>query len=171
MGKKLMIIVIAALVVLAGTTGYITWRGRQDSLAAYLNEQVTFSTGNDSTVVLTMAEIIDLGSEKVDAVMRTSSSEPQEYEYTGILLRDLLDELDISYADNQAVIVTAVDGYASAIEIDKVLESDNVYLVYAQDGQPLGTRDEKGSGPFMIIIRNDPFSQHWCKFVVEVAVE
>jgi hypothetical protein len=46
-----------------------------------------------------------------------------------------------------------------------------VYIVYAIDNKPLGKKEDGGAGPFELVIKNDPFSQRWCKFVSEVEIQ
>lgn len=64
----------------------------------------------------------------------------------------------------------ALDGYASAVTGQEVLTEDNVYLCIYMNGERLKPKQEGGLGPYLIVIKNDRFSQRWCKFVEEIQV-
>lgn len=168
MDKKIIVIIMVVLVCILSVTLFIHMNNNQDNIEKYKNETVIFSSQGEEIAQLTMEEIMNMGEEEVTAVLDTSDTDPEEYQYTGVLLKKILEELNIEYKDKEAIIASAVDGFNSAIPMSKIIEDDNVYLVYMWQGKPLGTREEDGKGPFMIIIRNDQFSQNWCKYVVGV---
>ena len=108
--------------------------------------------------------------ENFNATLDTSSTDPKEFEYTGVLLREIIKKVDINLENKELAAVTGADGYTVAVSIDKIMEEDNVYLSYKRQGHPLGTRDDGGSGPYQLIIRKDKFSQNWCKYAVKVDI-
>jgi hypothetical protein len=68
-------------------------------------------------------------------------------------------------------VIKGVDGYAVALTSNEVLQDDNVYLVFEKDGKQMKGKKRGGSGPYQVIIRQDQFSQRWCKFVTEIVME
>lgn len=110
--------------------------------------------------------IKSLGEITFNANLKSNGKDPIPYEYTGVPLKNLFLDAGLSLDNKDAVIVTAADGYSVAIEIGKVLEDDNVYIAYLREGEPLGTKEEGGNGPYQIIISKDAFSQYWCKFAL-----
>jgi hypothetical protein len=103
-----------------------------------------------------------------NAFLNESGKEPVEKEYTGVLLKDILRDLNIN--DYSALTISAVDGYTVIIDKEKIEQDDNVYLTYKQDGKWLKSREEGGVGPFQMVIAKDQFSQYWCKYVTKIEV-
>ncbi len=85
--------------------------------------------------------------------------------FKGIRLKVLLGTLNIPLEEIDRVITTSIDAYSVALSAEEVLAEDNVYLVYEINGKPLSPMEEGGSGPFRILIREDPFRQRWNKNV------
>jgi hypothetical protein len=171
MEKKIILIVVAVLVVVLGIFIYLHWHGSQDNILRYQDSELIIKQQGETKKILTLADIIALGEAEIEVVQDTSKTEPTKYTYSGILLKTVLEKAGIDYSGCSAIIASAVDGFVSAIPISKVLEDDNVFLVYKWEGKPLGTREENGKGPLMIIIRKDQFSQNWCKYLIEVNCE
>lgn len=171
MDKKIILIVMSLLAVVLGVFVVLNMNSNEDNIMKYKDEIITFKQNDQLATTMTMEEVLSYDAQEIEVIRNTSKTEPTPYTYKGILLKTLLEEKDIELSGSKAVIASAVDGFVSVIPMDKVLEEDNVYLVYEWEGKPLGTREEDGEGPFMIIIKNDQFSQNWCKFTVEVKVE
>jgi DMSO/TMAO reductase YedYZ molybdopterin-dependent catalytic subunit len=137
-----------------------------------LNENAVFEIYEEGqlSASYTMEEIMAMGEENFNATLDTSSTDPKEFEYTGVLLREILKKADINLEEKELAAVTGADGYTVAVSMDKIMEEDNVYLSYKIQGKPLGTRDDDGSGPYQLIIRKDQFSQNWCKYAVKADI-
>ncbi len=103
--------------------------------------------------------------------LKSSGQKAEVNKYKGVLLRDILAARGESLEGKSQVTIRSIDGYAVALSAEEVGEEDNVYIVYEANGEPLASKDEGGSGPYQIVIRNDPFGQRWAKFVVEVDLE
>ena len=43
-------------------------------------------------------------------------------------------------------------------------------ICIAMDGKALGSKSSGGFGPYLMVIRNELFSQRWCKYIEEVAL-
>jgi hypothetical protein len=171
MDKKIILIVIIVLAAILAISIFINNSNNQESIMKYMDEKVVFKENGEIISTLTMEDIIDFGKVDFEVIKDTSNTDPTPYTYSGILLNDLLKEIDIELTKYEVVVCSAVDGFASAISMDKVMEDDNVYLAYEVDGKPLGTKEDRGEGPFMIIISKDQFAQNWCKYLIEVDLQ
>ncbi|HKL43313.1 MAG TPA: molybdopterin-dependent oxidoreductase [Clostridia bacterium] len=167
---KTLIIIILILVGISSTGLYLN----KDNIKRNkeLNEKAIFEIydSGEFLTAYTMKEIREMGEEKFEATLDTSSTQAKAYEYTGVLLKKIFKAADLEIHNRELVAVTGADGYTVALSINKVIENDNVYLAYKREGISLGTREDGGNGPYQLIIRKDQFSQNWCKYVVKADV-
>jgi len=168
---KILTIVIAVLVVFAGVSLFINKEKVAENKK--LNEDAVFIIKDEDEEIsqYTINEIIEIGSETFTATLDTSSAEPKNFEYTGVLLKDIFTDAGIDIVGKEVVTVTAADGYTVAVSMDKFLEDDNVYLAYMKEGVPIGSREEGGKGPYQMIISKDKFSQFWCNYALEADIK
>jgi hypothetical protein len=54
--------------------------------------------------------------------------------------------------------------------MEEVREKNNVFLVYADNGKPLQTKNG-GEGTMRVVILNDPFGQRFTNYLVEIELE
>ena len=66
----------------------------------------------------------------VEANLKRSGKPAEKHVYTGVLLKEVLEEAGVDTAGKDTVIMKAVDGYTSAIGMEEALQDDNVYLVF-----------------------------------------
>ena len=166
--KKIVLIIVAVLVIVVGVTAYMN---RGDLAAKQESQQdayVIIQSGGSELARIDLNKLQRMNVVDVEANLKRSGKNPEKHVYTGVLLKEVLDEAGADTAGKDTVIMKAVDGYTSAIGMEETLQDDNVYLVFKIDGQPLGTKEEGGSGPLQVILAKDPFSQRWCKFVMEI---
>jgi len=90
--------------------------------------------------------------------------------YQGVSFKAVVESLGIAYTEYQTVSFIGADGYFSALRMAEAMDENNCYLVIAMDNEPLGTRENGGEGPIMMIMARDRFSQRWCKYLVEVTL-
>ena len=117
---------------------------------------------------VSVADIENIGIQDIKANYKPSGKAPVERTYQGVPFADILGSLDIDTSSYQTVTFTAADGYATAISIDEAVDPEICAIVTKLDNQPLGKKEEGGSGPLMMILPKDQFSQRWCKFLMEV---
>lgn len=122
---------------------------------------------------LTMDTIGHLPVTNFTARLKSSvMKSPEEHTYTGIAFSDLLAAAGISLEGKSRVVVHSVDGYAVPLTIEEIQALENVFLVYKDNGDYLGSYSEAdGQGPYMVVIRGDRFSQRWAKYVCELDVQ
>lgn len=118
-----------------------------------------------------MTEIQNIGEADFTATLDTSNSDPEDFQYTGVLLKNIFQHAGISLEGKESVIISAVDGYTVALPMDKFMENGNVYIAYKKEGSLIGTREEGGKGPYQMIISKDQFSQFWCKYAISADIK
>jgi len=171
LNKYLLPIIILILVLIIGVLAIINKDTFEEK--AQLNNDAIFSVMNDGVEVRSynMDEIAALGETTFKANLKSSGNDPIEYEYSGVLLKTILEDAGVSLEGKDSAIVSAIDGYVVAIAIDKILDDDNVYLAYKRMGELIGTREEDGDGPYQMIISKDKFSQYWCKYAYSIDLQ
>lgn len=105
-------------------------------------------------------------------VTLSSSSKPAEngvFTYTGVPLKDLLDQANIS-ANASSVYIQSVDGYGISISIYDATKS-NTILACKKDNQVLTSLKDGGEGPIRLIIGDDEFAQRWIRGVSSIEVK
>lgn len=167
MNKNTIIIIIVVLVLVVGVFAYLN----RDLIAdkKEINESAeVLIRGQDVEKQFTLDEVRKLGEKEFTADLKSSGNPSEEHTYTGVPVKNLFEQAGIDIKEQEQVTIRSVDGYTIALSSEDILDDDNVYIAYKIDGDSLGTREDGGSGPYQIIIRKDPFSQRWAKFVVEI---
>lgn len=168
--KRKVWITMTLLLTIAMITGYLHSSDLDGHKESQEQAIVTLMT-EELEVSMDMDSIRDIGEETFHATIHSSSQPTSEHTYTGVALKGLLVAAGIEIEEDNQILVRAVDGYAVALTGREVLDEENVYLVYLEDGELLSTKDQGGSGPYMLVITKDPFSQRWCKFVMRVEIQ
>jgi len=109
--------------------------------------------------------------ELFSSVIRSSGEKPVSVEFKGVELAEFLKDQKVDLLSFDKVTFNASDGYRIAIKSEEVLEPRNVYIVYEMNGEKLKSKKKKGTGPFRIVIRKDPFSQRWIKHLEAVIIQ
>ncbi len=164
--------VIFVIVLLAIATLVLAFLNKGSIDVSGYEGTVKFISGENS-IELSFEEITSLDYEEFSAVEDTSSSGPAARKYKGVLLKEVLNEASISdevILSSTKIMVKGLDGYVVAIPPEEIMGNTS-YLVFEKDGKELGTMKSGGSGPIQLVVKSDPFSQRWCKYVSEVIVE
>lgn len=169
--KKNNIIIISVMVLMIiaiGGTAYINRENLEEK--KQLNTDAIFSVivNGEEVASYNMEEIAALGETTFKANLKSSGKAPIEYEYTGVLLKLVIEDAGVSIEDMNNAVVSAIDGYVVAYTIDKLAADDNIYLAYKREGELIGTRDDGGRGPYQVIVSKDKFSQYWVKYAYSV---
>lgn len=134
------------------------------------NAQIILMNGEDE-IVLDIDTLKSIEEEDFDAVLDTSSTDPTVHTYKGAELKNILSHYHIDIDDKKTAILTGVDGYAVAYSMDEVLQDENIYVAYMEDGKYLGSRDSGGRGPYEAIVVSDQFSNRRCKWLIKIEVK
>ena len=164
-----MIAVIIGLMVVVGITALLTSLGIGSRLTLAEDAEILIKNDGEQVFVVTPNDLEQLGLVEFKASLNADGSAPQQHNYTGVPLKDVLAMAKITLTEEMQVNILSVDGYMVALPAMEVLADNNIYLVTKDNGEFLGTiKDKNGRGPYMIVIRKDPFSQRWSKFVCEI---
>lgn len=130
--------------------------------------QIKGKVNNPTTLTLSQLKTCPATSLEVTL---SSSSRPSDngiFNYTGIPLKDLLNEAQVS--DNAtSVYVQASDGYGTTIPIQDAL-NQNTIIAYQKNDAPLTALKDGGEGPLRLIIGSDQYAQRWVRGVAAIVV-
>jgi hypothetical protein len=168
-GKRLLIVcgVIGILLVLAGILSYLNWscnseQRERDSKGAFI------ITANGKQYEVTLEKLKSMNPIEITANYKKSGKAPVPTKYKGVPLSVILENLDIDTSKTTSVSAMASDGYASAFTIAEALDPEQAFIAYEQEGKSLGTKTDGGSGPLMLVLAKDTFSQRWVKYLSQI---
>ena len=164
MNKKILIILFG-LVLIVGAAALLN-RQNIEGKAASQREAILFIRAGDFETQVDFETILELETAQFDEELRGGGQPAQAVNFTGVRLKDLLEKVGVETEGKTQVITKAADGYAVALSMEEVLEDDNVYLAYKMNGVDLGKKEDGGTGPYRLIIRQDTFAQRWVKFLM-----
>ncbi|MBT9159086.1 MAG: hypothetical protein AAGB97_06680 [Dehalococcoidia bacterium] len=171
MRKQRIIAIVVVLAAIVGVTAYLN-RGDLAERREAMEKGMFTVTFGEVNIVYKMDDIKELGETGIKATLRGSGRTPVEYSFTGVPLRNLfIDRDDINIDTIERGVVRSVDGFAVAFTLAEMMAEDNIYIVYKVNGEPLGTREDGGTGPYRIIVRQDPFAMRWARYAVELELK
>jgi len=170
---RIIVIVLALLFITTAVGAVVNRQYAREREALLKAAEIAVLEQGREVSRLTMDAIGQLPTANFTARLKSSVMEsPEEHTYTGIAFSDLFASAGISLKDKRRVVVHSVDGYAVPLSIEEIKALENVYLVYMDNGDYLGSYGAAdGQGPYMIVIRGDRFSQRWAKYVCELDVQ
>jgi len=166
--SKSTIIIIVALCVLipAVVILAILHRGNmEERLELQAAGEFLVTTGED-TFNVSLTDLQAIGPVDV-----SSSPRGELRTFTGVPLVRIFDHFGVDYSDARTVVFTSLDGFVTAISIGEALDETNTFVVFEEDGEPLGTREEGGRGPYMIVVALDPFPNRWARYLMEITLQ
>lgn len=166
-------IVLTILVITTAIGAVINQRHMAERIALLEAAEIVVREEGLEVSRLNMAILGQISTVEFTARLKSSLMQSaQEHTYTGIALANLFTAAGIDLQGKQRVLVHSVDGYTVPLTVKEIEAFDNIYLVYKDNGNYLGTYGEaNGQGPYMIVIRGDRFSQRWAKYVCELDVQ
>ncbi len=164
-------IILVALVIGVGVLAYLHAQDADDRLRAQRDAILFITVDGEQIAEVDFDAIETLPFIEFEETLRTSAGVNRDHTYGGVQLRDLLEHYDLELDAYNQVIALSADGYAVALSIDEVVQSDNVYLAYMVDGEPMADRLSGGPGPYQLVVRADEFGQRWNKYLMEIKVE
>jgi len=148
------------------------------ALFAYLNRSpdqvregtLTVKAGGKTVDVLSIADLKKLPAVQKNMVIHSGQGNTENY-FTGTSLLAILHSIDPTLTQRYKKIVTkGIDNYTSGLDMSEVMQPDNVYIVYADHGQPLTTKTGQ-PGSLRIIICNDDYGQRYTKWLVSLELQ
>jgi hypothetical protein len=167
---KLIMAITAVLVVVVAVFAFLN----RENIASKKEAQesgVFFIHSGGEEFTVTMEDIEALSPFTIVANYKKSGQAASNRTFQGVSLKAVVERMGVDYSRYASVSFLAADGYASALSIAEAMDDGNCYIVIAEENKPLGTRESGGSGPFMMILAQDQFSQRWCKFLLEVNLQ
>ncbi|HAJ95781.1 MAG TPA: hypothetical protein DCP02_06065 [Actinobacteria bacterium] len=174
MKKKNLIIILsvaAVLIIIVGVMAALNSSSIRSRKELQDSACIIIKKGGEEIASIDMEYISSAGEEDFQADLDTSETDPEEHLYSGVPLIKVLNLLEINMDGIETVIVRALDGYTVAFDISEAEDEENMYIAYKIDGQYLKDKSQGGLGPYQIITRKDPYSQRWCKFVMEIDLQ
>ena len=168
MMKKNIRILIAIICVLAVAIGAIGCDDTAESIEAETHEENTtflLSVGDDTHIV-SMYDLLTIG-----AVSVSSSPRGVFRTFTGVPLAKIFSHFEIDYSSANSVVFQSLDGFMSSVSLAEALDETNTFIVFEEDWQALGTYEEGGRGPFMVIVALDQFPNRWARYLTEVTLQ
>lgn len=168
MGKKKIIpICIGLLICIVFIAAILNLHAAKEKSALTANSEIAVTINNQVANKITKEDISSLEPETFTASLKSSGNDPVDVQYTGVPMASILEEKNISLDEHQTVTMGSLDGYTVQLKASEVLDKENVWLVFEQDGKELDSR----SGPYMVVIRKDSFSQRWSKQLCEITLD
>ena len=159
MSKKLMM-GIALLLVVTGLVAAVHL-SRQEEVPCMVILQ-----GNQETAV----SFSDLDRGAFSGALTDGKGDVTFHNYTGILLRNLLEAKGIDLTRISGVTVTSADNYSVVFTGEEILQADRVYAATTADGKTIEGIDP-GSDGVQVIVFGDPNSRRCVRFAQKITVE
>lgn len=163
--KKMMKLGILLLVVIVAIFSFLN--RSQDNLR---EGELLIKAGDNQLARVTIADLQQLPAVEKEMVINSSRGK-SEHLFTCTELKGVLDTVDPELTSQYTRIITrGIDNYTSGLEMSEALQPDNVYIAYADGGQPLKTKTGR-EGSMRVIIMADEFGQRFTYFLASIELE
>ncbi|MDD2484537.1 MAG: hypothetical protein PHQ50_05910 [Eubacteriales bacterium] len=164
---KGILLVLILLTALTSIAVILNYREAKEKLQYLEAAEIQIINKGTEEKALTMQELEGLEPTEFKAKMKSSLMQSaEEHVYLGFPLAEVLSLVELAPGEEEILSVGSVDGYEVPFSKEELENIENIFLVYKADGNYLGTYGEKNAqGPYMIVIREDRFSQRWAKYV------
>lgn len=153
----------AGIIVLVIITGIVT--------AVHLlnQEQVACMViGYGDQVINVSPEDLDKGTFSGELI--DGKGDVTHHDYTGILLRELLEGKGIDLSQASGVTVTSADNYSVVFTAEEILHADKVYVAVTADGEKI-EGIEPGTDGVQVIVFGDPNSRRCVRFAQKITID
>ena len=165
---KIVAITAAVLVIAVAALAWLNQKNIAERIAALENDTFLVTVGGSQYTVT--RDVLEIGPRSIEANYKTNLMPAEKRTYTGVSLKSVLNSLGVDYSGAGNVRFSAADGYVSGVSLADALNEENCFIVFEEDGKPLGTRETRGLGPYMVIFAKDRFSLRWCKYLLEITI-
>ncbi|MBR2783665.1 MAG: molybdopterin-dependent oxidoreductase [Firmicutes bacterium] len=167
--RKQLIIVLACLALLAAVILVLAQLNKRDDLP--VSGQVSLKAGDEEAALFTMEQIQAMPYVEVEKEIVSSNYANEKGLYRGVTMAELWSAAGVELEQYQQMVVTSEDGYVAVFPLDELLDPEAILLIYARDGDSLGTMADGGTGPFRILAIKDQFGTRCAKYVSELALK
>ena len=159
MQKKIIAVLIAALVIAAGILALVN-RGNSEDKPG-----MVITTGDKEITVAWD----DIDAQPFEGDLVNGKGETSHHEYTGAELGSILSDNGVELADDTQVTVTSEDNYSADFTGSEILESGKVYVALTDDGEMI-EGIEGGQGAQLVVF-GDPNSKRAVRYMNTVSVK
>ena len=92
------------------------------------------------------------------------------HSYTGILLRDLLEDKGIDLSQLSGITVTSADNYSVQFTMEEILADNKVYIAVTADGKAIEGIDPDTEG-LQVIVFGDPNSKRCVRYAQRITLQ
>lgn len=112
----------------------------------------------------------DLGQDAFSGELINGKGDVTKHEYTGILLRTLLQKKGIDLETLTGITVTSADNFSAEFTPEEILAGDRVYIAVTADGEKIEGIDP-GTDGLQVIVFGDPNSRRCVRFAQKITVK
>lgn len=112
----------------------------------------------------------DLNQTAFSGTLTDGKGDASFHQYTGVLLRELLEKKGVDLAKISGVTVTSADNYSAAFTHEEILQTDRVYVAITADGTKIEGIDPESSG-VQVIVFGDANSRRCVRFAQKITIE
>lgn len=163
----IIIVILAVLAVFAGTMALLNLQHAENKLKQTSHKEILISLNNQTAAPITWEDLCSIEADEFLAVQKSNGKPPVERTFKGTALINVLDLKGVSINDSAQVALSSIDGYTVTFSADEIKDKHNIWLAWEMDGAAL----DENSGPYMVVVRKDPFSQRWAKQLCEIIVK
>ena len=160
------VFVMAVLMVTAPLCAHFNAAGTDKHTDGYT---LTISREGKTVDTFSFDEITEMKSVTFEKEILSAQHADEAGTYRGVPLEVVLDNADPEIMEKCTRFISrAGDSYSSAVSLEDLKESGNVFVVYEKDGKKLKPFTEGGSGPMRLIIRSDTYGNRCTKFLIGI---
>ena len=112
----------------------------------------------------------DLDNGAFSGELTDGKGDVTQHEYTGILLRKLLEHKGIDLAGLSGITVTSADNYSVEFTAEEILQADKVYVAVTADGEKIEGIDP-GTDGVQLIVFGDENSRRCVRFAQKITIQ
>jgi DMSO/TMAO reductase YedYZ molybdopterin-dependent catalytic subunit len=165
--KKANKIAIITLAIIVAVTVPV-YLGMRQNAGIEGSVQIKGAVGNPVSFTYNELETLPPATVQVTLVSSSHSSDNGDFSYTGVPLKTLLEQAQIS-ADATSVYIKAADGYGTTISLEDA-QNEKTILAYQKDGEALTPLSSGGEGPVRLIMGADQYAQRWVRGVSAIEI-
>lgn len=165
--KKANKIAIIALAIIIAITVPVYLYMRQNS-GTEGSIQIKGAVGNTVSFTYSELQAFPPFTVQVTLVSSSHSADNGDFSYTGVQLKTLLEQAQVS-ANASSVYIQAADGYGATISMEDA-QNEKTILAYQKDGEALTPLSSGGEGPVRLIMGADQYAQRWIRGVSVIEV-
>ena len=162
---KLIIVIIAVLGVFVSVLAYLNREMMLERLE-HLEIGTFMVSSGEKVFNISLQDLLSMSPSAI-----YTSPRGVRRDFTGVPLAAILEHLDIDHSQFRSIVFLSLDGFATAISIEEAMNADNTFIVFEEDGKALGTREEGGLGPYMVVMARDPFPNRWARYLMEIKLQ